>query len=218
MLIKAKSGPANVIDKKELITELTNLRASIADLHNHKETTAYAAFTLNLGAAAWVAGSSPKGAIVSILVLIGSIALHMAMRFQLIQRRHCAQFYQVYTSAIRDLIQIDSDKIDMPLVTKSQWPNSGPNKFLKYFRLVMWTRTESLYTADLNYPVYSVVHDHIVRTSKNDVSKKNSLIEILPTLGGIVCLLVIAANAGNFIIPSMLNWTETFVCGSPSPG
>lgn len=201
-----------MVDRKELIAELNNLRTSIAALHNHKETTAYAAFTLNLASAAWVAGPTPKQAAISFLVLFGSVALHMAMRFQLIQRKHCAQFYQVYTAAIRDVIRERDEQIHMPLVTQSQWPEAGPNSFLKFIRLLVWTRTEAFYTADINYPVFSVVHDHIFRTSKIEVLKRNSLIEVLPTLGSIGCLLIIAANAYTFIPPFIHEVAKLFVC------
>lgn len=188
-----------MVDRKELIAELNNLRTSIAALHNHKETTAYAAFTLNLASAAWVAGPSEKDAAISFLVLFGSIAIHMAMRFQLIQRKHCAQFYQVYTSAIRDVMQMRGEQIHMPVVAQSQWPVARPKECFRYVRLFVWTRTEAFYTADINYPTFSVVHDHIFRTSKIEASNPNSMIEVLPTVGGIGCILLIAANAYKFI-------------------
>ena len=152
--------------RNDLIAELNNLRTSIAALHNHKETTAYVAFTLNLAAAAWIARPTFIDAFVMLLVLFGSIALHVAMRFQLVQRRHCAQFYQVYTASIRELIQSGSDEINMPLVFKSEWPIPRPSRISGMTRLIIWRRFESFYTSDINYPTFQIVHENIVRTSR----------------------------------------------------
>lgn len=188
------------IDRNSYIRELQELRKEISTLHNHKEAVAYSALSLNIAGVTWLTARSSYSWTLILAILGASILLHFMMRFQLIQRWHCTQFYQVYRDSIVDLMT-SKDDISTQIVRSSG--SKGLNFLQKTASFIVWTRKQSLTSANYNYPTTLLLHDKIqlyndifFYKTKENGGRGNSIVEIIPTIVSLLCITLVCFHIG----------------------
>ncbi len=181
--------------------ELQELRRDVATLHNHKELVAYSALTLNVGAVAWLINKPDPSGWLVLLLLGASCLLHFMMRFQLIHRWHCTQFYQIYRTAIQKLYLSDQSHIETVIVNESDEP--APSRWEARIRYIVWTRRQAFYAMTFNYPTTLFLHEEIKESNRTFFRgrRRISYVEIVPTLASLAC---IGATTTQF--PSVRRW------------
>lgn len=187
-----------IINRDNYIKELQELRRDVATLHNHKEVVAYTALSLNIAGASWIATRATPSWILLLTILSASILLHFMMRFQLIQRWHCTQFYQVYREAIVDLslgpANFSSKTVDkLDLVRPSLWQT--------IWTYITWTRSEAIYNSSFNYPTTDFLDSRIKKyndlfstTPVDKGGRKNSTVEKIPTYASLSCIALVVLH------------------------
>lgn len=182
-----------VLDRDTYVKELQELRRDIATLHNHKEVVAYSALSLNIAGVSLLATRTSPPISLIIILLIASCLLHFMMRFQLIHRWHCTQFYQIYREAIQNVLKHPKGDMITYIISRSdvmlpKWPDYID----KY---IVWTRDEALVPVTYNYPTTQYMDDTIRKYNKAffEGSRRNSPVEKFPTAASLACVGVIVA-------------------------
>lgn len=176
------------------VKELQELRRDIATLHNHKEVVAYSALSLNIAGTAWLINNINATPYLTGVLLAASSLLHFMMRFQLIQRWHCTQFYQIYRTAIQKLSEKQLNEIDTEIVDASDEPL--PNALVRPLRYVFWMKRQAYLPMTFNYPTTLILHEEIQESNKVFFSgkRKISLVEKIPTIASLACAGLILAQ------------------------
>lgn len=103
---------------------------------------------------------------ITAVVVEGACLLHFMLRFQLIHRWHCTQFYQIYREAIMDLHSMEK-KVQTAIIQKS--PIKKPGRFWSTLKYFVWTSNQSIIPMTFNYPTTELLHKTIEKYHHNFV-------------------------------------------------